>query len=94
MRLGWTGRCGLAFLAILLVSPAARADRWDVLREIGEGDREIRRERREAVREILRADSGWEVARELGEGAREIRREKREKRREVRREIRDELFRR
>jgi phage-related protein len=94
MKLGWTGRWGLALAAILLVPSVARADRWDVLREIGEGDREIRRERREAVREILRADSGWEVAREIGEGAREIRREKREKRREVRRAIRDELFRR
>ena len=83
-----------AVLAISLLTPAAPpAQRWDVRREIAEGNREIRRERREAAREILRADSPWEVAREVREGQREIRREQREKRREVRREIRDDLFR-
>jgi hypothetical protein len=68
----------------LLVVPNSSADRWDVRREIAEGNREIRRERREAVREILSADS----RREIREAYKEINREKREQRREVRREVR------
>jgi hypothetical protein len=42
---------------LLLTASVAWADRWDVRREIAEGNREIRRERREAVREIWRARS-------------------------------------
>jgi len=79
--------------ALLLTASIARADRWDVRREIAEGNREIRRERREAIREIARADSPREVVHEIREGAREIRREEREKRREVRREIRESTWR-
>ena len=56
-------------------------------REIAEGNREIRQERREAVREIANADSPWEVRHEIREANREIRHEKREARREVRREV-------
>lgn len=75
--------------ASLLVAPSLGwADRWDVRREIAEGDREIRHERREAAREILNADSVGEARREYREGRREIRHERREQRREVRREIR------
>lgn len=85
---------GLAVGAALLGSaPPAWADRWDVRREIAEGNREIRRERREALREIANADSRWEVRREIREAHREIRREQREKRREVRREVREAMWR-
>jgi hypothetical protein len=74
--------------AVLLLLPAlTAADRWDVRREIAEGNREIRQERREAVREIANADSPWEVRHEIREANREIRHEKREARREVRREV-------
>jgi hypothetical protein len=73
----------------LLVVPGARADRWDVRRELAEGNREIRRERREALREIRNADSFSEARREIREAHREIEREKRERRKEVRREIRE-----
>jgi hypothetical protein len=79
--------------AVLLSTPFAWADRWDVRREIAEGNREIRRERREALREIARADSPREARREYWEGRVEISRERREKRREVRREIREEMWR-
>ena len=78
---------------LLLSVPVAWADRWDVRREIAEGNREIRRERREALREIARADSPREARREYWEGHREIRRDQREKRREVRREVREEMWR-
>ena len=78
---------------VLWTAPFAWADRWDVRREIAEGNREIRRERREARREIARADSPREARREYWEGRREIDRERREKRREVRREIREERWR-
>jgi hypothetical protein len=44
----------------MLTAPVVWADRWDVRREIAEGSREIRRERREAIREIARADSPWD----------------------------------
>jgi hypothetical protein len=74
--------------ASLLLAPClAQADRWDVRREIGEGNREIRQERREAVREVAAADSPWEARHEIREGGREIRHERREARREVRREV-------
>lgn len=78
---------------LLMTASVAWADRWDVRRELAEGNREIRRERREAVREIARADSPWEARREIREAHREIRREQREKRREVRREIREDMWR-
>jgi hypothetical protein len=77
----WTGA------AILFAPGVARADRWDVRREISEGNREIRQERREAVKEIAQADSPWEARREIREAQREIRHERREMRREVRREV-------
>ena len=72
---------------LLFAVPVAQADRWDVRREIAEGNREIRQERREAVREIVTADSPWEARHEIREANREIRHERREQRREVRREI-------
>jgi hypothetical protein len=78
---------------VLGTASVAWADRWDVRREIAEGNREIRRERREAIREIARADSPWEARREIREAHREIRREQREKRREVRREVRESTWR-
>jgi hypothetical protein len=68
---------------LLLTASVAWADRWDVRREIAAGDREIRRERREAIREISRADSPWEARREIREAHREINRDRREKRREA-----------
>jgi rRNA maturation endonuclease Nob1 len=74
-------------VSLVLAAPAAWADRWDVRREIAEGNREIRQERREAVREIMTADSAWEARREVREAGREIRHEQREARREVRREV-------
>jgi hypothetical protein len=74
--------------AILLAASAVWAGQWDVSKEIAEGSREIRRERQEARREILSADSPREAAHEIREGAREVSREKREKRREVSREMR------
>jgi hypothetical protein len=83
----------LCAAGVLVPASLARADRWDVRREIAEGNREIRRERREALREIARADSLREVRREVWEASREIKREQREKRREVRREIREEMWR-
>jgi hypothetical protein len=72
---------------LVLLAAAAWADRWDVRQEVAEGNREIRRERREAVREIATADSPWEARQEIREAHREISREKQEARREVRREI-------
>jgi hypothetical protein len=75
------------FGALVLIPGVSQADRWDVRREIAEGDREIRQERREAVREIASADSAWEARREIREAGREIRHERREARREVRREV-------
>jgi hypothetical protein len=78
---------------LLMAAPLAWADRWDVRREIAEGNREIRRERREAYREISRADSPWEVRREIREAHREIMREQYEKRWEVRREMRENIWR-
>jgi gas vesicle protein len=77
----------LAGAALLLAPAPGRADRWDVRQEAAEGNREIRRERREAVREIANADSPWEVRQEIREAHREVNREIREKRREVRREV-------
>jgi hypothetical protein len=78
----------LVLSAGLFPAPSvAWAGRWDVRREMAEGNREIRRERREAMREISRADSPWEARREIREAHREINRERRERRREVRREI-------
>lgn len=80
-------------VAVVLVAPALGwAQRWDVRREIAEGTREVRRERREAVREIASADSAWEARHEIREGAREVRRERIERRREVRREVRDHYW--
>ena len=73
--------------ALILATPAAWADRWDVRREMAEGNREIRQERREATREIMSADSAWEARQEIREAGREIRHEQREARREVRREV-------
>lgn len=81
------------FGAVMLLTPAVGlADRWEVRREIAEGNREIRRERREAAREISRADSPWEARREIREAHREISRERREQRREVRREVRESMW--
>jgi hypothetical protein len=73
--------------ALLLAPCLAQADRWDVRREIADGNREIRQERREAAREIATADSRWEARHEFREAGREIRHERREARREVRREV-------
>ena len=87
-----TRMCGLLVLGILLMPAVGWADRWDVRHEIAEGDREIRRERREAAREIARADSPWEARQEIREAHREIRREQYEARREVRREVRDNYW--
>src|SRR5262245_59360574 len=87
-----TGVIAAAFAGILLTASAVWADRWDIRREVAEGNREIRRERREARREILRADSPWEMRREFREAGREIRREQREKRREVGREVRQAVW--
>ena len=65
---------------------------WDAQasprQEFREGMREIRRERREATRDILNADSPSEARREIREGIREVQRERREMRREIRRELR------
>jgi hypothetical protein len=77
---------------VLLSSALAFADRWDVRKEVSEGNREIRRERREAVREIANADSAWEARQEIREAHREISREQREARREVSREIRENVW--
>ena len=73
--------------ALLLVPCLAQADRWDVRREIAEGNREIREERREAAHEIATADTRWEARHEFREAGREIRHERREARREIRREV-------
>lgn len=72
---------------LLLAAAPGRADRWDIRQEVAEGNREIRRERREAVREIANADSPWEARQEIREAHREVNREIREKRHEVRREV-------
>lgn len=71
---------------VLLLAAASWADRWDVRHEVAEGNREIRRERREAYREVVTADSPWEARQEIRDSHREISREKHEARREVRRE--------
>jgi hypothetical protein len=74
--------------AVLMFAPGlSQVDRWDVRREMRESNREIRHERREAVREIAAADSPWEARQEIREANREIRHERREARREVRREV-------
>lgn len=78
---------GVAVAAVVMAPALGWAQRWDVRREIGEGTREIRHERREAVREIASADSHWEVRHEVREAHREISHERRERRREVRREV-------
>jgi hypothetical protein len=83
---------GLVGAGVLLSSALAFADRWDVRKEVSEGNREIRRERREAVREIANADSAWEARQEIREAHREISREQREARREVSREIRENVW--
>ena len=93
MRYPPFGKTGLLVAGLLLTASSVAAQRWEVRREVAEGNREIRRERREARREILNADSPWEVRREIREGAREINRERREKRREVRREVRENYWR-
>ena len=68
----------------LSLQPKARKD---VRREISEGNSKIRRERREAAREIYNADSPWEARQEIREAQREISRKSREQRRGVRREV-------
>jgi hypothetical protein len=83
---------GVLLAGILLAAAPVWADRWDVRREVAEGNREIRRERREARREILEADSPWEMRREIREAGREIGRERRERRREVNREVRQSYW--
>jgi hypothetical protein len=83
---------GLVGAGVLLSSGLVCADRWDVRKEAAEGNREVRRERREAVREIANADSPWEVRQEIREAHREISREVREQRREVKREIRENAW--
>jgi hypothetical protein len=88
------GACGVAAVTILLGPAEGRAQRWDARREVAEGAREIRHERREAAREIATAGSAWEVRREIREGHREITHERREARREVRREVNKEYWRR
>lgn len=90
--------CRVIFTAIMLIlassCPVAASDDWvasrnsRIRREIREGAKEIRKERREAFREVMGADSPREFRREIREGVREVRRERREMRREVRREIR------
>ena len=62
----------LAGAALFLAPASGRADRWDVRQEAAEGNREIRRERREAVREIANADSPWEARQEIREAHREV----------------------
>jgi hypothetical protein len=49
--------------------------------------REVARERREARREFLEADTPWERRQAAREGMREVARERREARREIRREV-------
>jgi hypothetical protein len=92
MRYPSIGKTGLLLAALLLTAVSVGAQRWEVRREIAEGNREVRRERREARREILNADSEWEMRREIREGAREINRDRRERRREVRREVRESYW--
>ena len=85
---GW-----IALSLTLSVLPGKAHPLWNasrghaVRRELREGAREIRRERREAFRAIVRADSPKEFGREIFQGLREIGRERRELRREVRREM-------
>lgn len=85
----------LVAMAVMLGGVPAKAEtlliadrRNSVRREFREGLREIRSERREAFREIMRADSPRELRREIREGIREIGQERREMRREIRRELR------
>lgn len=66
----------------------ALATEWGAGREFREGQREIARERREMLRETLRADSPREARRAYREGQAEIARERREMLREVGRELR------
>jgi gas vesicle protein len=87
------GACATAAAVLMLLPARGWAQRWDAQREVAEGAREIRRERREAAREILDADSAWEARHEIREGTREVSRERREARREVRREVRQGVWR-
>jgi hypothetical protein len=79
---------GVVLGGSVLAATPIWAQRWDVRQEMAEGNREVRRERQEARREILSADSPREAAHEIREGTREISRERRERRREVSREVR------
>lgn len=70
----------------------AEGSRWGVRQEIRKGAFEVRREKREAAREIRRCDTRACVNRELREGAWEVGRERREVRRSVRQEIRENIY--
>jgi hypothetical protein len=82
-----TAQTLLLAIALALALPA-QASRWGARQEYREGQREIARERREARRDILRADSPREARRAYIEGKVEIGREQIEARREIRRELR------
>ena len=88
MQTGNTRKALGLLLGFAMMPAICWADRWDVRMETAEGAHEIRRERREAAREITEADSPWEVRHEIREAHREISRERREARREIRREVR------
>lgn len=79
--------CGLA--ATIAIPSVASAQSWEIRREIREANREVARERAEGAREILQCKTRACAEREYREANREVARERREARREVSREIRE-----
>jgi len=70
----------------------ALASRWEVRQEVREGAKSVRKEKKEAARELRKCETRECARREVREGYREVERERREARREIRREIREDYY--
>ena len=70
----------------------ALASRWEVRQEVKEGAKSVRKEKKEAVRELRKCETRECARREIREGQREVARERREARREIRQEIREDYY--
>jgi hypothetical protein len=70
----------------------AHASRWEVRQEVREGAKSVRKEKKEAARELRKCETRECARREIREGYREVGRERREARREIRREIREDYY--
>jgi hypothetical protein len=70
----------------------ALASRWEVRQEVREGAKSVRKEKKEAARELRKCQTRECARREIREGQREVSRERREARREIRQEIREDRY--